>query len=351
MFSGIIGSDANGDVGLTKVGLDGEIIETIALSPEVKTYETYIYVSRIGRMNDGGYVVSVDYDMTDAKGEYHSRSRIIKLNADLKEQWKSDIDGDAFSIEPTNDGGTIIAARTGLQKLGLTKLSPNGKTTWTRIYEPEFSRSYFQIEPKQVIQTVDGGYLTVGDASSTGQQISYMLKVDSNGNRLWEHTLYSAGSGIEDIALNDQYQYAVTGNSSKYGAFVMQWHSDEKPPIRVEIDGEPLALQQPPVVQSGTTLLPMRDLFEALGATVHYDQATKSIKAVKGARTILLVVGQPSVAVTEGDKSRTIELSVPAQFIGTKTMVPLRFASEALGNQIIWNSAEQLIEVELSANE
>jgi len=45
--------------------------------------------------------------------------------------------------------------------------------------------------------------------------------------------------------------------------------------ISVQINGNPLALDQPPIVQEGRTLVPLRAIFEALGAEVEWDASNK----------------------------------------------------------------------------
>lgn len=62
-------------------------------------------------------------------------------------------------------------------------------------------------------------------------------------------------------------------------------------PIRVVINGRPLALEVAPVVQNGRTLVPMRAIFEALGARIHWDDATSTVTAYRRERAIVLQIG------------------------------------------------------------
>ncbi|MBT9173790.1 MAG: hypothetical protein DDT21_02196 [Syntrophomonadaceae bacterium] len=59
-------------------------------------------------------------------------------------------------------------------------------------------------------------------------------------------------------------------------------------PVTVTLDGRALAMDVPPVVRDGRTLLPMRAIFEALGAAVEWDAATRSVTARSQGRTVVL---------------------------------------------------------------
>ena len=56
----------------------------------------------------------------------------------------------------------------------------------------------------------------------------------------------------------------------------------EDRPIRVMVDGAELAFDVDPVIENDRTLVPMRLIFEALGAKVDWDEATRTALAVKG---------------------------------------------------------------------
>jgi len=101
--------------------------------------------------------------------------------------------------------------------------------------------------------------------------------------------------------------------------------------ITVNLDGSNLEFDVPPMVDSGRTLVPLRAVFEALGAKVEWDAATQTVKAVKGETEISLVIdGQ---ATKDGE---VVPLDVPASIVQGRTLVPLRFVSEAMGSQVDW---------------
>jgi Copper amine oxidase N-terminal domain len=111
--------------------------------------------------------------------------------------------------------------------------------------------------------------------------------------------------------------------------------------IAVQLDGRPLQFDQPPAMVGGRLMVPLRGIFEALKTDVVYDGPTRSIQATKGSRVVQLQLGSRT-AIIDG---RTIFLDVPADTIGGRTMVPLRFVSEALGADVKWEGATKTVKL------
>lgn len=109
--------------------------------------------------------------------------------------------------------------------------------------------------------------------------------------------------------------------------------------IRVFIDGQPVGFDVPPSAVQGRVLVPLRGIFERLGATVDYDTTSQHIVAIRGGQTVELTVGSRQARV---DTMPTL-LDVPAFTINGRTMVPLRFVSESLGADVQWVAANQTI--------
>lgn len=112
-------------------------------------------------------------------------------------------------------------------------------------------------------------------------------------------------------------------------------------PISVSIDGKQQTYSQPPILQNNSTLVPLRGIFESLGATVDWNGTTQTVTAVKGSTTVILKIGSTKPTVNGTVKS----ISTPAQIINSSTMVPLRFVSEALGAEVNWNGTSRSITI------
>lgn len=123
--------------------------------------------------------------------------------------------------------------------------------------------------------------------------------------------------------------------------FAIQAQVQAAPQISVYIDGVRLYADQPPMMIRGRTMLPLRAIFEALDARVGWNQRAQTVTATKAGTTVVLKIG--SKVATINDSNVTLE--VPAQTIRGRTMVPVRFVSEALGEQVLWNSRTQTVTI------
>ncbi len=111
--------------------------------------------------------------------------------------------------------------------------------------------------------------------------------------------------------------------------------------LNLNIDGVPLATDVPPVIVDGRTLVPVRAIFEKLGASVNWDANIQTVTAVSGEKTITLKLNDTSAYVNNELKT----LDVPAQIVDGRTMVPARFVDESLGCQVLWDANTQTVNV------
>ncbi len=109
--------------------------------------------------------------------------------------------------------------------------------------------------------------------------------------------------------------------------------------IKVLIDGEKLICDQPPVIIEGRTLVPMRAIFEKLGATVSWDGETSTASGEKDGKTVSFVIGESFIGIN-GEKTA---LDVPAQIISDRTMIPARAVAEAFGCKVDWDGDTQTV--------
>ena len=112
--------------------------------------------------------------------------------------------------------------------------------------------------------------------------------------------------------------------------------------IGVTVDSRPIQFMgTAPREMNGSVLVPLRGVFEALGASVNYDPGIRTITARKGLTNIILPIGSTMASVN--GTART--LSQPAQVVGGTTLVPLRFVAEALGAYVEWHAATSSVEI------
>ena len=112
--------------------------------------------------------------------------------------------------------------------------------------------------------------------------------------------------------------------------------------VQVVVNGQPVNFDQPPVERAGRVFVPLRGVFERLGATVVYENG--QINATGNGRNISLHIG--STTATVNGQSQTLD--VAPFLIGARTLVPLRFVSQALGANVDYNNSNQVVTVTMA---
>ena len=109
--------------------------------------------------------------------------------------------------------------------------------------------------------------------------------------------------------------------------------------IDVCVDEQYLYFDQEPVLENNRTLVPLRAIFEALGATVDWDGTTQTVTAKKGNVTITLQINSNTMY----KNNKAIGLDVPATLRNSRTLVPVRAVSEAFDCDVDWNGKYQTV--------
>ncbi len=113
--------------------------------------------------------------------------------------------------------------------------------------------------------------------------------------------------------------------------------------ITVIVNGQPLPSYPPAVQRSGRTLLPMRMVFEALGAAVKWEAVTQTAIGIRGDVTVRMSINQRTAYIND----RPVTLDVPPQLLGGSTYMPVRFPAEAFGADVLWEGAIQRVTITL----
>jgi len=121
--------------------------------------------------------------------------------------------------------------------------------------------------------------------------------------------------------------------------------SNASNPVRVYLDGVLMTFDTQPQIIGGRTLVPMRAIFTALGATVDWNGAKQTVTATKGDTVIKLVIGNATAVIN----SVSFKIDQPAVAIGGRTLVPLRFVSDALGVGIVWDGRTRTVNITSAA--
>jgi hypothetical protein len=109
--------------------------------------------------------------------------------------------------------------------------------------------------------------------------------------------------------------------------------------VTITVNGSPVSFDQPPIERGGRVYVPLRGVFEQLGASVVY--ANGQINATRGSTTVALTIGSTNATVN----GQTQQLDSPPFVVGARTLVPLRFVAQALGANVSYDSSSDSVAI------
>lgn len=112
--------------------------------------------------------------------------------------------------------------------------------------------------------------------------------------------------------------------------------------VTVTVNGAPLSLNPGPIERSGRVLVPMRGIFERLGAAVVYTSGT--INATRGGTTVSLRIGSTQATIN----GQVQVLDVAPFIVGATTYVPLRFIAQSLGANVGYDASTRVVAITLA---
>lgn len=111
--------------------------------------------------------------------------------------------------------------------------------------------------------------------------------------------------------------------------------------ISVVVDGLSVNFDVEPIIEQGRTLVPFRALAEVLNVRVDWDGNTQTVKAEDNRTNVQLQIGS-SMAYINGIP---VPLDVPPKIINGRTLIPLRFFSEAFNCNVEWIGATNEVNI------
>lgn len=170
-------------------------------------------------------------------------------------------------------------------------------------------------EPPQTIKVASGIY--ENDKLKNGE---YTIYTDFNMNT----------STFEVKDFNEQIV-----SSTRYG------YEYEKSLSQVFYNGELIDFDVAPIMENDRTLIPLRGLFEKMGAVVEWDGQNQTAIVTKDDMVLSVKIDHYGAKVNDSCKY----MDVPARLVESRTMIPLRFLSEELGYTVIWNDHNNTINI------
>lgn len=96
-----------------------------------------------------------------------------------------------------------------------------------------------------------------------------------------------------------------------------------------------------PIILNDYTLVPARETFENIGAEVTWIKASEQVQIVYKDMVVLMKINDNNATVN----GKLFKMDVPPRIINNKTMIPVRFASEAMGLTVDWNNDTRIINI------
>lgn len=109
--------------------------------------------------------------------------------------------------------------------------------------------------------------------------------------------------------------------------------------INVTLNGELLTFDVSPQSINGRTMVPMRKIFEAMGAIVNWDNENQIVTAVKDDITVIMQINNAVIRVNNDE----ILLDVPPQVVDSRTLVPARAVAESLNAEVLWDGETKTV--------
>lgn len=124
-------------------------------------------------------------------------------------------------------------------------------------------------------------------------------------------------------------------------SFFGQAFAKAQPPIKIRVNNKTVQFEISPIIENGTTLVPFRAILEELGASVEWNEKTKTITCRKKTKTVLMKIGSKTMTVGNNH----INLDVSPKIINNRTLIPLRAISQAFDAEVDWNAKSRIIDI------
>ena len=163
-------------------------------------------------------------------------------------------------------------------------------------------------------------------------------------------TLFSVSAPVYATEA-EAYDYSVMPISEVYDDTMLISPNPTQVPdtISVVLNGETIDFTDEngnkvnPQLINNRTMVPLRKIFEVLGATIEWDGTTETVTATTEEKIIKLQINNNVATVITGDAVEEILLDSAPVVIDGRTLVPVRFISETLGLKVGWENETQTV--------
>ena len=211
----------------------------------------------------------------------------------------------------------------------------------------------------------DGSWNTIEIVSNTLSNGGIDLYLNINGKTIFDvtdfdsnkieqpgyFTIKVAGAPVEfgkyEKTINSTNELYTDKNNASFSNEAekkKEEGTEEKPEIKtvkVYIDEKPFKLETDAYIKNGRTYVPLRAIFEKMGARVLWYENTRSATAFYDNNRMCIGIGDPFV-VLNGEQ---IPTDSPAEIVNDNTMIGVRFVAEMFGCEVEWNGEDRIVSI------
>lgn len=146
--------------------------------------------------NDGSYIIT---------GLSDNKVLLLKITADGNEIWRNTYNtGEGYEVQQTDDGGYIIIGHNSVEII-VIKTNINGTEEWSKLIKIlNYSNG------RSIKQTSDGGYILTGYSRYRTDEQTTLIKLDSNGNKIWDK-VYTFGIRGYCVQITNDGGFIISG--------------------------------------------------------------------------------------------------------------------------------------------
>lgn len=112
-------------------------------------------------------------------------------------------------------------------------------------------------------------------------------------------------------------------------------------PIKVFVDGKQVKFDVDPIMSNNNTLVQYTTVFKALGMNYSWNQQEKLITGYNDYVLMYLTIGERAAWINH----KEVTMDTPAVVVNGRTLVPIRFISEATGAKVVWDGKQRAIHI------
>lgn len=174
---------------------------------------------------------------------------------------------------------------------------------------------------EKVTYYIDGNY------AGTSDKMPFSVYIDALKYKGGIHKLKAIASTADGKTISSELNINITDTNKN---------------IHVKINNENAKFSQRPIIFNDRTMVPMRDIFQKLGATVSWDANTKTATGIKDGKVVKLTIGRRIMYVNNEE----VVIDSPAILLSGYTLVPARAVAQALGCDVLWDGETSTVAIE-----